>query len=126
MNDKTIDLLNKLADKFGTTAEHLWGVLVKQAPIQASIEIAFAVLAAGAWVSLVVLVTQKTTPPERKPDARWGESAEWTDEGAFMAWVAVGVFALVVLLLGYFAVSTGITAIKNPEYWALKQLLPNQ
>ena len=33
MNDQTVQLLRELAEKFGTTTEHLWGVLIKQAYI---------------------------------------------------------------------------------------------
>ena len=31
MNQETIELLKVLADKFGTTTEHLWSVLINQA-----------------------------------------------------------------------------------------------
>ena len=33
MNDQTLELIRDLAEKLGTTTEHLWGVLVTQAYI---------------------------------------------------------------------------------------------
>ena len=42
MNDQTLQLLKQLADKLGTTAEHLWAVLVKQAGIEARMDAGFA------------------------------------------------------------------------------------
>lgn len=36
MNEETSKLIRELADKLGTTAEHLWSVLVKQAPISSA------------------------------------------------------------------------------------------
>ena len=31
MNDQTLELIRDLAEKLGTTTEHLWGVLMTQA-----------------------------------------------------------------------------------------------
>jgi len=39
MDEKTAQMLEKLAQKLGTTSEYLWGVLLKQAPIAAIIEL---------------------------------------------------------------------------------------
>ena len=40
MNEATAKLIEELAAKLGTTAEHLWGVLVRQAPISATVSAA--------------------------------------------------------------------------------------
>lgn len=50
MDDKTLQVVTDLASKLGTTAEYLWGVLLKQAPITGSL----ALLAIGAWVTALV------------------------------------------------------------------------
>ena len=39
MNQEIVELLQGLADKFGTTTEMLWGVLLKQAPINGFVRI---------------------------------------------------------------------------------------
>lgn len=39
MNDNTRQLLEQLAVKLGTTVEHLWGVLIRQAPVSGLISI---------------------------------------------------------------------------------------
>lgn len=41
MNDKVLEALQTLAEKLGVTAEHLWGVLLKQAPIDGTIFLVF-------------------------------------------------------------------------------------
>jgi hypothetical protein len=38
MDDKTFQALTNLATKLGTTAEHMWGVLLRQAPITGVID----------------------------------------------------------------------------------------
>lgn len=122
MNEKTEILIRELAEKFGTTGEHLWRVLVRQAPITGTID----ALIIAAWVLFVVWafrwITAKTTEPEptdEKPYPR----AEWTNESAFLAWVIWAVLTVfIVIQIGY-ALSLTISALVNPEYWALKQLL---
>ncbi|MGB4574573.1 MAG: hypothetical protein WBI79_06225, partial [Kiritimatiellia bacterium] len=50
MNEATAKLIEELAAKLGTTAEHLWGVLVRQAPISATVNAALTL----AWVVALV------------------------------------------------------------------------
>lgn len=123
MNDKTLELLNRLADKFGTTVEHLWGVLVRQAVISAVTEIVMALAMVAAWVWLFRFVRSKTTAPKETPENRYPH-AEWEDAGALIAWLVAALALLLVTIQVYCAATTGLTALLNPEYWALKQLLP--
>lgn len=37
MNEQTAKLLEQLASKLGTTSEYLWNILLKQAPIDATV-----------------------------------------------------------------------------------------
>lgn len=123
MNDKTLELLNRLADKFGTTVEHLWGVLVKQAVISAVTEIVMALAMVAAWLWLFRFVRRKTTEPKETAEDRYPH-AEWREEGALIAWLVAALALLLVTIQVYCATTTGLTALLNPEYWALKQLLP--
>ena len=122
MNDKTIELLNKLADKFGTTVEHLWGVLIKQAAITAVAEIVMALVMIAAWVWMFRFVRGKTAEQPETSD-RYAHP-EWEQEGALIAWIVVCIAALITCLQIYGALTTGATALLNPEYWALKQVMP--
>jgi hypothetical protein len=123
MNDKTLEIFNRLADKFGTTVEHLWGVLVKQAVISAVTEIVMALAMVAAWVWLFRFVRGKTTKPKETPEDRY-PYAEWRGEGALIAWLVAAIALLLVTIKVCYAATTGLTALLNPEYWALKQLLP--
>lgn len=122
MNDKTLDLLTRLADKFGTTVEHLWGVLIKQAAITAVAEIVMAMVMVAAWVWMFRFVRGKTTEKPETND-RYAQ-AEWEQDGALIAWIVVSIAALITCLQIYEALTTGATALLNPEYWALKQVMP--
>ena len=96
---------------------HLWGVLVNQAPISGVCD----ALAIVAWIIGLAwalrLVRAKTHEPE-------GGNAEWTNEGAFFAWLVWGTTAAVVMIIAGACFADIVASIVNPEYWALKQVMP--
>ena len=123
MDEKTLQALTALAAKLGTTAEYLWGVLLKQAPITGVVDL----LVCAAWIAGVVawakFVNRKTTKPARTEDEQY-PSAEWSDEvGVGLAWASVVVAAIITALVVGSELSTIVAALANPEYWALKQIL---
>ena len=114
MNDKALELLNRLAEKFGTTVEHLWGVLIKQAPISAVSEMVMTLIFAIVWMWTIRFVHIKTTASEEP----------WDEMETTLAWGMVVSFGLILMINIYCTVTSSLTAFLNPEYWALKQLLP--
>ena len=118
MNETTEKLVRELAEKLGTTTEHLWGVLIRQAYIQGVTDIVIAITLVAATTYIGRYVGKKT---------KWGGDIkhypEWCDEGAIIAWLTVfsmGLFAAFIVLQ---ALSASVPALLNPEYWALKQLI---
>jgi uncharacterized membrane protein len=121
MDDKTLQALTALAAKLNTTAEHLWSVLLRQAPITGVIDLwVMAVWMAGcvAWFRFVRRQTTAPAATRDDPDP----SAAWSHEASVLAWVSVFVVVLIsaFMLCG---LSTIAAALLNPEYWALKQIL---
>ena len=116
------EILQALADKFGTTVEHLWGVLIKQAAISATVDIVILIILASMFILCFLFVQKKTM----KPIQVYGESyknAEWREENAFAAWLILGIFGLIVLLYGFDSIRGIIAGIFNPEYWALNKII---
>ena len=110
MNDKTEQLVRELAEKLGTTVEHLWGVLVQQAPIAAATNTLLLGIA-GILTALVVRTAVRL----------WKDGEE---EAAITATFVSGLMALasfVALCCFAPAIAAGFF---NPEYWALKQIIP--
>ena len=123
MDDKTLQALTALAAKLGTTAEYLWGVLLKQAPITGVVDL----LVCAAWVAGLVFwakfVQRKTTAPPKTDDERYPR-ADWNDDaGVGLAWVSVVIGAGITALVIGSNLSTIVAALVNPEYWALRQIL---
>lgn len=123
MDDKTIAIINALAQKLGTTAEYLFAVLVRQAPIDGMTRLAILLGFVAAAVYLVRLVRAKTkVPPATEADPY--PRAEWRDEMAVgIAWLATAFFTGVCALAAACELPGIAAAFFNPEYWALKQIL---
>jgi hypothetical protein len=123
VDDKTLHALTNLAAKLGTTAEYLWGALLRQAPITGTIDL----LVMSAWVAGCVawfrFVHRKTTRPAATDEDRYPRAA-WNDEfGVGLAWMSVAVFVLISALVIGSELSNTVAALVNPEYWALRQIL---
>lgn len=116
MNEATTKLVEELAAKLGTTAEHLWGVLVRQAPISGVCD----ALAIVAWIIGLAWALRLVRSKTKETDG----DAEWEDEGAFFAWLVWGITAAVVMIVAGACFGDIVASIVNPEYWALKQVMP--
>jgi len=120
MDEKYAQLLETLATKLGTTAEHLWGVLVRQAPISGATDLVLCIiLALVAW-KLIAFVKRKTTHSEDSSGR--SRPAEWHGEEG-PAWFVTAIVTTVLSGLIIATIHDLISAFANPEYWALKQLL---
>lgn len=123
MDDKTLQALTLLAEKLSTTTEHLWAVLIRQAYIDGWLTIASLIVLTILCVVMLRFVIRKTTAPGTKDKYGMPLKAEWYEEGAFAAWTVAGIASTIVILLVIEGLPTAISALINPEYWALKQIL---
>ncbi len=114
MNEETTKLIQQLAEKFGTTAEHLWNVLVRQAPISAGCDILISIASVLIAYWFFRLIHIKTTDTEEK-------EADWKEEGAFVAWLLLGLFIVITSICILGSIEGVVSGFVNPEYWALKQ-----
>lgn len=109
---QVMDALEALAKALGTTAQYLWGVLLRQAYVQAAQEdVAAMVAIAGVIVLFRVLAYSKK---RREED----EYYDWDqiDFGFSIAGIIVLSLTAIVLLI----VSLGLWL--NPAYYALQQI----
>lgn len=111
MDEKYAQLLETLASKLGTTAEHLWGVLVRQAPISGAVDLVLCIILALAAWKLFAFVKRKTADPQ----------SEWRFDP--LPGVLVALVATILSALAMLHIPGIVSAFANPEYWSLKQLL---
>lgn len=108
-----LPLLEEMAASLGTTVEHLWSILLKQAPISAVtdlIQYGLILVAPFLWLK----ITNKMAHKIKEGDA---EDENWI--WMIVGWVAIGL----AILCAFLSFPTTITKIANPEYWATMEIL---
>jgi len=65
---------------------------------------------------------KKTHVPEKTEEERY-PTAEWDDELGVLAHIILLIFAIIAASITLASIYTVITALLNPEYWALKQII---
>ena len=110
MNEQTDKLIRELADKLGTTADHLWEVLIHQAPISATIGI----LGDGLILYALYVGWKRLL---RIDFEHWD-----SDMGKGVMFGLMFCVTAVALIGALVALPVEISGLLNPEYWALKQL----
>lgn len=118
MTENLTMLLSELAAKLGTTVEYLWGVMIAQAQVEIytfiGVFIAF-LLSIGVLILTIAGLNKYGLDDYSNPNTKgWG----------FIIFICIsGVVVLTSLLVLISNFGDFITAINNPEYWALQEIL---
>ena len=121
MNEQTQKLIEQLANKFGTTSEYLWSVLVKQAPITATIELIQTILLLFVgWILYKVHIKLLSQPPKQD---YWKSYYEKYDAGAIAPMALITLGWGVLMMVCFCAFSTILSGLFNPEFWALDYIM---
>ncbi len=123
MNDKLAELLEKLAVKLGTTAEHLWNVLIVQAKFWAYNQIAFDIALLLSSVGCFFLAKKLwKTGEEKEKTNEYLEMNELPFEIGAMI-IAITFFILCAILVYQLSEFDKVLgAFFNPEYYALQEV----
>jgi len=116
MDERITILLEKLAEKLGTTADKVWEVLLIQAKVSAIYDIAFL-----CFFIVFTIVTRKPLQVIVKRVMR--KDDEWT---LISGSLGIAIILVVILISAVVTVSNAymtVTALVNPEYWAIQQIL---
>jgi len=118
MNEQTLAALTQLATKLGTNAEYLWGVLITQAPITATMDLFVLIAWVIPTIWWIMYVKRKTTRPA-EGYADWGSD----DTQTVFSWGSIIILIIGIAFAASCTIPNAITAFINPEYWALMQIL---
>ncbi len=119
MNDQTTKLVEQLAQKLGTTAEYLWAVLLKQAPISAATDLIYLILVIIGGVLLYKLHKYLSEEGGEYKNSIYCDKEELVVIPMVLVTFLWGVIAIVC----FFCIGNIINGFFNPEYWALKEIL---
>ena len=116
MNDQTTKLLEQLASKLGTTSQYLWGVLLKQAPIEATIDlIQTAIIVLIGWILWKV--------HKKLMDDTSKISYSEHQEAVGIPMILLSIVVLVFFICAFCCSAEIVYGYFNPEYWALHKVL---
>lgn len=116
MNDQTAKLLEQLAGKLGTTSEYLWTVLIKQAPVDATITLIQSVLVLIAGVALCRAHLYFLNDDNKV-------SYYNLREGLAIPMIVVSVVWFILLIGCFLLFESIINGYFNPEFWALDYIM---
>ena len=108
-------LLNVLADKFGTTGEHLWGVLVKQQLVEAKAELVIGFL----WLGLVLTCIGIMVVAYKKMCDDDDDDGEVVSVILFIGGFLIFIF----LIFAGISFYESYMGFANPEFQALDEVL---
>lgn len=114
--DKAMEYIDKLAAKLGVAAEHVYGVLVKQAFASGVTDSIIGFIFLMIAVIAGVIITKVTIKIYGERYCNW--DCEW-----FFVVLAVGLLVILPGVFGIYAITEGIKALINPEYYAIKEIL---
>lgn len=122
MNDNTARLIEQLAQKLGTTSEYLWSVLLKQAPIEATITLIQTGLVA--LFGLVLwCVHKKLSNTIVDNDYGKGNMYDKYELSAGVPMLLGLVIFVILSITAFFCFGEIINGYFNPEYWAFDHIL---
>jgi len=120
MSEQMEVFLIELSEKLGTTVTHLWSVLVQQAFIEGIVRLMVVVILITVSIVTFIFLYKKTTVnPNNEP-----KYPECEDDDTYVPWGVWIVCNIFLFTIVFVNLHIAITALINPEYWALKQILP--
>lgn len=121
MDSKMMEMLLKIVEKLGAMVAHSWDILLKQALIVGVLELIYILLAVCA-VRVAYKFVLRRTSPRRLKSGKYKEPT-WSGENASLAWIFFVFFVLCIVFAVSDSFDNGVTALLNPEYWALKHII---
>lgn len=111
MENVIFELINMLEN----IAPEIWGVLLKQVYIEATMKLVWA----GIFGIIVFVIYKFLMKAKKNYEEEWGDGF-YNDEGKWILYALASVFPII---LGLFNFVDGIMWFMNPEFYAIRFLL---
>lgn len=113
-------VIEQLAAKLGVAAEHLWGVLVRQAVNDG---VAAIITAIACFVGIFVLVKLFKWLYKANEESKKKSFSNLGDLNCEIGMVFIGLFIVTVIFSVIFYLVSGIKHLINPEYYAFMDII---
>lgn len=115
MNETTAKLLEQLSAKLGTTSEYLWSVLLKQAPIDATITLVQTIMVIIAGIAIFKFHVHLSNDDN--------ELSHYESEALAGLMFVLAIVWIIFAIACFFCMEDIVNGYFNPEYWALNKIL---
>ena len=123
MEEKAFEYIDAIAANLGVAAEHVYGALLKQAMVSGVRSLVYIILCL-AVVYMVIRMLKKVYTDVKDGNNNSIFLDGWDISAAGIIASFAGGIALFILFIAIIAnISNASTALLNPEYWALKEIL---
>ena len=123
MEEKAFEYIDAIAANLGVAAEHVYGALLKQAMVSGVRSLVYIILCL-AVVYMVIRMLKKVYTDVKDGNNNSIFLDGWEISAAGITASFAGGIALFILFIAIIAnISNASTALLNPEYWALKEIL---
>jgi hypothetical protein len=111
------EVIEKMADKLGIAAEHVYTVYTKQMFVEGVVDASISLLLMIAMVSLIIYGWKKVN--------QYGEDNTSDDymEFVIMMVVVTAILSVITLVVAFTWFKTGVMMALNPEFYTLKYLI---
>lgn len=120
MNEQTTKLIEQLAQKLGTTSQYLWSVLLKQAPIDATVTLLQSLFVV--FFGVVLFKAHKRLSKKESQD-RYAQTGYEKHEIIAVPMIIAGIIFIILCIISFCCIGDIFNGYFNPEYWALDRIL---
>ena len=123
MEEKAFEYIDSIATNLGVAAEHVYGALLNQAMVSGVRSLVYIIICL-AVVYMVIRLLKRIYSDVKDGNNNSIFLDGWDISAAGISASFVGGIALFILFIAIIAnISNASTALLNPEYWALKEIL---
>lgn len=122
MEEKAFEYIDAIAANLGVAAEHVYGALLKQAMVSGLRSLVYIIICLAVGYAIIKMFMRIYSDVKEGEDGLFVDSYGVSLGGLFA--LMFGGMALIIMLLAIMAdISNATTALLNPEYWAIKEIL---
>lgn len=124
MEEKAIEYIDALAANLGVAAEHVYGALLKQAMVSGVRSLVFiAICLAVSYAIIKMFKRIYADVKDTNTDSIFVDGWHDLSAAGIIASFAGGITLFILFIAIIADISNATTALLNPEYWALKEIL---
>ena len=123
MNEKTEQMVREFAEKLGVTTDYVWEILMRQVKVSIIMESTLILWWVVSSAIIFRFVKSRVSRQPKSDDNPYG-TPKWDHEIAILGVAFSAMYLIFAAVICAFSMSQLVVLVFNPEYWALKKIIP--